>query len=112
MKIKDKLDSVYKTNHYKFCEIDFELYPDKDCIRIYDKIDGNILYEDIISNYPKNYPGIRDLIEQEPAKEELRKYCDNDSNIINKNPYVVCFYLGKPKEIVEGPISVKMNYGG
>lgn len=109
--IKDKLDDIYKTNHYIFCGIDFELYPDKDLFRIYDKIDGNILYENLICKYPEIYPTIKDLINQKSAKEELRKYNENDF-VINKVPYVVCFYLGKPKEIVEKPISAKINYGG
>ena len=111
MKIKDKINIICKTNHYKFCGIDFELYPEKDIIRIYDKIDGNVLYEDVINKYFENYPMIEVLVEQEPAKEELRRYCECNYTI-NKVPYVVCFYLGKPKEIIEGPISVKMNYGG
>lgn len=102
--IKDKLDDIYKTNHYTFCDIDFELYPEKDYIRLYDKIDGNILYEDIISKYPKNYPEIKDLIEQESAKEELRRISKD-----LKLSLVVCFYLGEPKEIVEGPISAKLK---
>ena len=104
MTIKDKLDIIYKTNHYKFCGIDFELYPKKDYFRIYDKIDGNILYENKIENFPLEYPIIEDLIYFEPAKEELRRYSDISKTV------VVCFYLGKPKEIVEGPISAKMNY--
>ena len=103
--IKDKLDNIYKTNHYRFCNIDFELYPDKDLFRIYDKIDGNILYENFICKYNEVHSTIKHYILQESAKEELRKISE-DLNA----PYAVCFYLGKPKEIVEGPILVDMKY--
>ena len=105
MKIKDKLDNIYETNHYNFCNIDFELYPEKDFIRIYDG--ENILYENTINKYKEDYSLIEDLIEQEPAKEELRRLT-NDIEI-KKVPYIVCFYLGKPKEIIEGPISAKIK---
>lgn len=105
MLIKDKLDKIYKENKYRFCSIDFELFPNKDLFRIYNKIDGDILYENNIYKYSEVYPIIKDFIEQEVAKEELIKISDE-----LYSPYCVCFYLGKPKEIIEGPISAKMNF--
>lgn len=105
MLIKDKLDSIYKNHKYKFCGIDFELYPGKDLIRIYDKIDGNALYENFIDKWVEDYPMIEDFILQQSAKEELRKLSDE-----LYAPYCVCFYLGKPKEIVEKPISAKIEF--
>lgn len=100
--IRDKIIDIINTKTYLFCDISFKLY-DTDFIRIYDKIDGNIVYE-------KQIKFIRDdinltIFDKNSAKEELIKISSS-----LKSPYAVCFYLGKPKEIVEGPISVKMNY--
>jgi len=105
MLIKDKLDSIYKNNKYRFCGIDFDLFPNKDLIRIYDKIDGKIIYENFIEKYPEDYPIIEDYILLQPSKEELRKISEE-----LYAPFAVCFYLGIPKELAEKPISAKMNF--
>ena len=101
--IKDKIDSILKNNSYTFSNINFDIYP-SDYIKIYDKIDGSVIYETQVNNY-KETDEILKLINQNAAKEEL-------VNLGNsfQGPFAVCFYLGKPKEIIESPISVKMNY--
>lgn len=100
MKIKDKLDDIYKSNKYNFCNIDFELYPKRDFFEILDD-ENHILFKHLIKDYPTVYPEIKDIICNESIKEELRR---NTSTSL-----IVCFYIGKPKEIVEGPISAKIK---
>ena len=100
--IKDKLDDIYKTNRYIFCDIDFELYPEKDSFRIYEN--DKVIFEDKINNYNNVKDSIKDLLEQNQIKEELRRTSKD-----LKSSLTVCFYLGEQKEKVEGPISAKIK---
>lgn len=104
MTIKDKLDLVLKNHKYTFCDIDFNIY-DNDYVFIYDKIDGNIIYSCSVSDID-NIP--IELSNKEPAKEILVKSMDYSTR--GHKPYIISFYLGKPKEIIEKPIFTGMKY--
>lgn len=105
--IRDKINKIISEKNYRFCGITFDLYTDKDKFIIYDSLENkNKLYETIIDDYEET-DRVLEMVTQNASKEELMKLDDYYGA-----PYAVCFYLGKPKEIVEGPISARVSYGG
>ena len=100
MIIKDKLDISTEKMKYNFCNIDFDIYP-TDYIRVYSQLGGTCIYTITIDEYIQlnDKP---EIFYKEHVKEEFIKMKDGN--------YAICFYLGIPKEIIEGPISERILY--